>query len=78
MQLFNINKFRATLALRNETQADAAKVMGVNPSTLFRKMRGQNEFSRKEIELFCNYYKVDPREIFFSNISAYKQREMRI
>lgn len=72
--MFDRSRFNAAIALRNETQADAARVMKINPSTLFRKINGESDFNRKEIELFCNHYGVDPRDIFFTGHSAYVQK----
>lgn len=65
------NKFNAAIALKGETKADAAKVMGINPATLFRKMSGQSDFYRKEIDRFCEYYGTDPKDIFFAKNSTY-------
>lgn len=68
--MFDVNKFNAAIALKGESQEDAAAVMGMNRVTLFRKKTGVTEFTRKEIELFCKHYNVSPDIVFFTNFSA--------
>lgn len=72
--MFDEKKFNAAIVLKGETRRDAARVMKMNPSTLFRKVNGESEFNRKEIELFCRHYGVDPSGIFFTNHSAFTQK----
>lgn len=68
--MFDARAFNAALALKGSNQREAAKVMGINPATLSRKMAGKSDFYRKEIESFCMYYEAEPDKIFFADVSA--------
>lgn len=74
-QVINANLFNAYIAAKGETQADAARVLGINPSTLYRKITGISDFYREEIETFCRHYGANPNDIFFSPCSAFTQNE---
>ena len=43
---------------------DAAEVLGMAYSTLYRRIR-LNDFKSREIETFCEHYGVTRDEIFF-------------
>ena len=49
--MFNRNKFRAKVVEAGLTLETVAKIIGINPSTLDRKMSGASDFSRKEIQI---------------------------
>ena len=68
--MFNVNEFKACIKRKGETQEDAARVMGIKPATLYRKMNGISDFFRNEIEAFCVHYNANPDDVFFSNRSA--------
>jgi len=68
--MFNCNAFYAAIKAKGETQGDAAKVMQINLATLHRKVTGKSDFYRREIELFCLHYQVNPDEVFFNPDSA--------
>jgi len=68
--MIDVNRFNACIVAKGETQSDAARVMGMNPSTLYRKMTGVSDFYRSEIEAFCVHYGANPNEIFFAEVSA--------
>lgn len=67
--MVDINKFNAAIALKGETKADAANIIGVNPSTLYRKLSGLSDFQSQEIEKFCSHYGTTP-DIFFTSFST--------
>lgn len=46
------NLFLAKLKEKSLTQEDAAKIIGVASTTLYRKMIGHSDFTRNEIQLF--------------------------
>jgi len=50
--MFIKNLFLAKLKKRGMMQADAAQIMGINPATLSRKISGESDFTRNEIQLF--------------------------
>ena len=64
--MFNEEAFREAIKAKGEDIEMAAKVMGINKVTLYRKMAGKSDFYRKEMQLFCSYYEVKPAGIFFS------------
>ena len=68
--MFDVDAFNAAVKHKGETQEDAAKIMQMNPATLYRKATGQSDFYRKEIEAFCLHYDVPPDSIFFATYSA--------
>ena len=68
--VLNVNRFNAAIALKGEKRTDAAKVMNMHPTTLFRKVQGKLEFDARQIELFCTHYDVDPNDIFFTRNNA--------
>lgn len=50
--MFRKNLFLAMLKEKDLTQGDAAKIIGVTPTSLYRKMNGISDFTRNEIQLF--------------------------
>lgn len=69
-EVFNKNLFRAKAIERGLTLARIASDIGIKESTLWRKMTGISDFSRKEI---CNIIRVldltseDVDNIFFAD-----------
>lgn len=64
--MFNKAKFKAAMAMAGKTQKDVAEVLHINDSTLYRKMNGLSEFDRSEIQILCEFLKLEtPMEIFF-------------
>lgn len=48
--MFNRNLFRAKVVAMGMTLEEVARQMGINPSTLDRKMSGNSDFTRSEIQ----------------------------
>lgn len=66
--MFNKLKFKAAVIEKGKTIADVAEYLGINESTLYRKINGTSEFSRDEIQNICAFLELDsPLEIFFAN-----------
>lgn len=66
--MFNKRKFMAQLALNGMTQRDLARELGINESTLYRKIIADGDFSRKEINMIVEILKIeDPVPIFFDS-----------
>lgn len=65
--MFNKNKFLAILKENGKTVVEAADVMEIKPSTLYRKMNGESDFYRNEIQLFVDWLKIDVTGIFFAD-----------
>ena len=64
--MFSAGEFYAAIARKGERQRDAARIMGINTVTLYRKIYGESDFYRKEIDAFCGHYECDPNTIFFA------------
>jgi len=52
--MFVENEFRALLARKGITIEKMAEMLGINTSTLYRKMTGESDFYRKEIQTICD------------------------
>lgn len=60
-------KLRGILAEHNESQAKAAKAIGVTPNTFYRKMKS-GVFGSDEISIMIKRYNIkDPMSIFFKS-----------
>lgn len=67
--MFNRDLFRAKYIEHGMNSDDVARIMGINPATLYRKMGGISDFTRNEIQLFRAALQLSPKEtdaIFFS------------
>lgn len=72
--MFNRDLFRAKCIEHGIRTQDAAQIMGINPATLSRKMGGQSDFTRNEIQLFRAALHLTPQEtdaIFFARTYVY-------
>lgn len=64
----NFNKLRAKIAERGTTQRDVARKIGINTSTMSKKMNGDSEFNRDEIlaiSLALGLNKEELNDVFF-------------
>ena len=50
--MFNKNLFRAKIVEHGLTLRAVAEILGMTEPTLHRKMKGESEFTRNEIQLF--------------------------
>ena len=67
--MFKKNEFKAALARAEKSTTDVAKALDIDTSTLSRKMAGQSDFFRDEIEKIRVLLNLDwdnVREIFFA------------
>lgn len=67
--MFKKNEFKAAMARKELSVTDIAKEMGIAPATLFRKISGQSDFYRNEIEKLCQILELsaeDTLKIFFA------------
>ena len=68
--MFNRNKFRAKVVGAGLTLEEVARRIGINPSTLDRKMSGISDFSRNEIQILRKELSMTASEcdeIFFAD-----------
>lgn len=65
--MFKKDKFEEALRLSNVTKRELAQALGINESTLYRKIQNNGSFDRYEIDRMVEYLKIDnPTEIFFA------------
>lgn len=65
--MFDKNKFKVQLLLNNRKLSEIADLLGINLVTLYRKMNGESDFYRNEIQLLCEILNIEnPAEIFFA------------
>lgn len=56
-------KLRGRIVEVYETQGEFAKALGVYESTVSKLLREKSEFSRSEIERWCELLKIPPEKI---------------
>lgn len=61
--MFNKNLFKAKYIEHNLKTADVAVILGINPATLARKVSGESDFTRNEIQLFRAALNLSAEEI---------------
>jgi len=65
--LFNERKFKAQLVLMGISGKELAEMLGMDESTLYRKIRAGGAFTREEINKLIIILKFeDPMDIFFA------------
>ena len=69
--MFDKRKFQAQMALKGMNVKEVSSQMGINESTLYRKMSNEGDFSRKEIDKLISILDIeDPMAIFFAESLA--------
>jgi DNA-binding Xre family transcriptional regulator len=64
--MFNKNLFKSILVLRGVSMRMLAEVLGIDESTLYRKINSGGSFTREEINKMIEYLEIDnPMEVFF-------------
>lgn len=67
--MFKKNEFKAVVARKEILLGDLAKALDIDSATFSRKMSGQSDFYRSEIEKLCKILELTPEEtmqIFFA------------
>lgn len=66
--MFDEIAFRQFVDKKGVKLKSVAAAMGMQPSTLYRKMKGQLDFSRSEIQKCCDFFGVkEMYNIFFAD-----------
>ena len=66
--MFNKLEFNAQIARKGMLKKDVAKALGIDVSTLYRKMEKDGDFSREEMSTLIELLGIeDPKEIFFAD-----------
>ena len=65
--MFSEKKLKAQMVLAGVTHGELAAFLGINASTLYRKIRNDGDFSREEISKIVECLHIDdPQDIFFA------------
>lgn len=68
--MFNAHMFKYFVMKNGLSLEDIANSLGINPSTLYRKMRGDSDFTRTEITIIRDRLHLtnkDVTSIFFAH-----------
>ena len=66
--MFNKLEFKAQIARKGMLQKDVAKALGIDVSTLYRKVEKDGDFSREEMATLIELLDIkDPKAIFFAD-----------
>lgn len=60
--MFNEKLFRMTLLREGISLQQIAELLGINLVTLYRKMKGNSDFYRDEVQQICDYLHLDLKE----------------
>ena len=65
--MFNENEFRAQVIRAGKTMKQVAEFLGIDVSTLYRKIRAGGNFTREEINSLIDFLQIEtPMLIFFN------------
>lgn len=66
--MFDKNRFKAQMVLVGMTAKELANQLGINESTLYRKVNADGNFTREEISKLTAILKIEnPQDIFFAD-----------
>lgn len=61
--MFKLNLFKAKLAELGLSVKDVAMAVGCNEATMYRKMNGESDFTRNEIQLLKQTMQMTSEEV---------------
>lgn len=65
--MFRENEFRAQIVRAGKTNREVANHLGVDESTLYRKIKAGGNFTREEINKLIIFLEIkNPEDIFFA------------
>ncbi len=65
--MFKENEFRAQIVRAGKTNKEVANHLGIDESTLYRKIKAGGSFTREEINKMIIFLEIkNPEEIFFA------------
>lgn len=65
--MFKENEFRAQIVRAGKTNKEVASHLGIDESTLYRKIKAGGNFTREEINKMIIFLEIkNPGEIFFA------------
>ena len=72
----NSNLLRAALAQRGMTQGKLAKLVGISPNSLSRKLNGKRQFTLGEVEAISRVLELqNPATVFFDRKSQIRNEQ---
>ena len=63
--MFKQNLFRAKMMQLELSTKDVADIMQCSMGSVYRKIRGESDFTRREIQLFCSKCNLSERELLY-------------
>lgn len=64
---FDKLEFNAQMARKGKKRMDLAKALGIDPSTLYRKIENDGDFDRNQIAIIIDFLELEnPMPIFFA------------
>ena len=65
--MFNKVEFEVAMLRKGVKRQELAKVLGIDVSTLYRKLENNGDFDSSQISIFMDYLDIDdPNPIFFA------------
>lgn len=65
--MFDKKLFKKVVSDKGYSLSQVAKLIGIDAATLYRKMNGESDFYRSEIQKICRALEInDPMPIFFA------------
>lgn len=65
--MFDKLEFNAQMARKGKRRVELAKALGIDPSTLYRKIENDGDFDRDQISIILDFLEIDdPMPIFFA------------
>lgn len=65
--MFSEKRFKAQMILAGVTSKELAEQLHIHPTTLYRKIQNNGDFSREEIARMVEILKIEnPQDIFFA------------
>lgn len=61
--MFDKNKLKAKFVEKGLSMEQIAQILGINPTTLYRKMASETEFTRNEIAMLKSELNISLEEI---------------
>ena len=66
--MFDRKRFKAQLILAGVSMKELAEALGIDESTLYRKVNADGSFTREEINKMIDVLKIEsPMDIFFTH-----------
>lgn len=61
----NERELRAIIVREGKRIPDVAKAIGINKATLYKKLRGKNDFTQSEIVKISHFLNLSPAQILY-------------